>query len=264
MSFRFAFTCAVLLGLTTTAAAQSNEDLCRDGGGNDEYFRHCEVREETLPPGALTVDAGRNGGIQVDGWDRNEIRVRAVVTATARTDAEARQLASAVQVSTAGGRVSTAGPTVEGRQGWSVSFRINVPSRTDLDLTASNGGISIAGVTGALRFETTNGGVRLTDLAGDVRGETRNGGVTVTLSGDRWDGTGLDVQTANGGVTISIPENYNAELSTRTVNGGFRSDFPLTIQGELSARQGIQTTLGAGGAPVSVRTTNGGLTVRRR
>ena len=242
----------------------SNEDPCRDSGWDDEYYRFCEVREESMPAGPLTVDAGRNGGIRVEGWDRNEIRVRAVVTANARSEADAKQLASEVQIQAGGGKVSSAGPSTQGRQWWSVSFRINVPRKSDLDLSANNGGVSISGVAGTIRFETTNGGVNLNDLAGDVRGETRNGGLTVRLNGTRWEGTGLDVQTNNGGVTLTIPEGYNAELTTRTVNGGFRSDFPLTIQGELNPRQGIQTTLGAGGAPVSVRTTNGGLRINKQ
>ena len=79
-----------------------------------------------------------------------------------------------------------------------------------------------------------------------------------------WEGAGLDVQTSNGGVTLNIPEGYNAELTTRTVNGGFRSDYPMTIQGELSPRRGISTTLGSGGPPVNVRTTNGGVRITRR
>jgi hypothetical protein len=48
------------------------------------------------------------------------------------------------------------------------------------------------------------------------------------------------------------------------VNGGFRTDYPMTIQGELSPRRGITTTLGSGGPPVSVRTTNGGVRISRR
>ena len=68
-----------------------------------------------------------------------------------------------------------------------------------------------------------------------MNGETRNGGLNVALSGYRWDGDGLDVETSNGGVTVAIPDGYNAELETRTVNGGLRIDFPITVQGELTA-----------------------------
>jgi hypothetical protein len=106
--------------------------------------------------------------------------------------------------------------------------------------------------------------VRLTDLGGDVRGQTRNGGLNVVLNGSRWEGAGLDVETTNGGVTLAIPDGYNADLTTRTVNGSFRTDFPMTIQGELSPRRGISTTLGSGGPPVRVRTTNGGLKINKR
>ena len=231
---------------------------------NDDSRQHCEVRESTMPGGALTVDAGQNGGISVEAWDRNDVRVRAVVRTNARTDDRAKQLAAAVQIQTGGGRVSATGPDTERRENWSVSYRINVPRRTDLDLNASNGGITINGVSGNLRFDTTNGGVRLADLGGRVNGRTTNGGLVVNLSGDRWDGEGIDVETSNGGVTLAIPQNYNAELEARTVNGGMNIDFPITIQGELSSRRGITTTLGSGGPTVRVRTNNGGLKIGRR
>jgi DUF4097 and DUF4098 domain-containing protein YvlB len=171
-----------------------------------------------------------------------------------------------VEVRAGGGRVSATGPDrSSGRnEWWSVSYRISVPRRTDLDLNASNGGITIADVAGTIRFDTTNGGVRLADVGGDVSGRTRNGGVRILLGGTGWDGGGLDVETSNGGVTLAIPDPYNAQLETRTVNGGFRFDYPLTLTGELSPRRGISTTIGSGGAPVRVRTTNGGLRIERR
>ncbi|MGE0866312.1 MAG: DUF4097 domain-containing protein [Vicinamibacterales bacterium] len=232
---------------------------------DDDTRQHCEVRESTLPAGPLAVDAGDNGGITVEAWDRNEIRVRAVVRGTARTEERAREIAGGVQVQAGGGRVSATGPDRDNRrEWWSVSYRINVPRRNDLDLNANNGGINITGVTGDIKFDTTNGGVRLTDLAGRVNGSTRNGGLTVNLGGTSWDGEGIDVETSNGGVTVAVPDGYNAQLETRTVNGGFRSDIPLTIQGELSSRRGVSAQLGSGGPTVRVRTTNGGLKIGRR
>lgn len=243
----------------------TDADPC-SGSNNwgDNYESHCEVRESTMPGGALIVDAGQNGGISVESWDRNDVRVRAIVRTNARTAERARQLATGVQIQSGGGRVSATGPDTDRRENWSVSYRINVPRRIDLDLSATNGGITINGVSGNLRFDTTNGGVRLADLGGRVNGRTTNGGLTVNLSGDRWDGEGIDVETSNGGVTLSIPDNYNAQLEARTINGGFNIDFPITIQGELNSRRGITTTLGSGGPTVSVRTNNGGLRIGRR
>ena len=240
-------------------------DPCRNyNDRDDDYFQHCEVRESTLPPGPLNVDAGQNGGVSVEAWDRNEIRVRAIVRGSARDEARARDIASQVQVQSGGGRVYATGPNLERREWWSVSYRVNVPRNNDLDLSATNGGITIVGVNGNMRFDTTNGGVRLQDIGGRVNGETRNGGLDVRLGGSRWEGEGLDVATSNGGVTLSIPDGYNAELETRTVNGGLRIDFPITVQGELNSRRGITTTLGAGGPPIRARTTNGGVKINRR
>ena len=243
----------------------SDADPCRDNSyGDRDDERFCEVRESTMPAGPLNVDAGNNGGISIEGWDRNEIRVRAVVQASAPTAAEARALAGQVQVQAGGGRVYATGPDNTRREWWSVSYKINVPNKNDLDLRASNGGITILGVSGNMRFDTTNGGVKLQDVGGRVNGTTRNGGLNVTLSGNRWDGEGLDVETSNGGVTMTIPDGYNAELETRTVNGGLRIDFPITVQGELTSRRGISTTLGSGGPLIRARTTNGGVNIRRR
>jgi hypothetical protein len=255
-------------GYVDWTAQNSGDDPCRDNDrrDNDDYYRHCEVREQRLPAGPLTVDAGRNGGIRVDGWDGNDILVRAIVQVSGRDEAGAKQLASGVEVRAGGGHVSATGPERgnNGREWWSVSYRISVPRRTDLDLRANNGGITIDAVAGTIRFETSNGGVRLADLGGAVTGRTSNGGLRVLLGGSQWDGEGLDVETSNGGVTLSIPEPYNAQLETRTVNGGFRFDYPLTLTGELSPRRGIFTAIGAGGPPVRVRTTNGGLRIERR
>ena len=246
------------------AQVGTDADPCRDTNDRgDDYYQHCDVRESTLPAGALNVDAGQNGGVSVEAWDRNDIRVRAIVRGSAREESRARDIAGQVQVQAGGGRVYATGPDVNRREWWSVSYRINVPRRNDLDLSATNGGITIVGVNGNLRFDTTNGGVRLTNVGGRVTGETRNGGINVVLTGSRWDGEGLDVETSNGGVTVEIPENYNAEFETRTVNGGLNIDFPITVQGELTSRRGITTTLGSGGPPVRVRTTNGGVRVRR-
>lgn len=244
------------------------DDPCADrrNWDDDDYASHCLVKDARLPAGPLTVDAGRNGGIRVMGWDQNDTQIQAVVQARARTEDRARQIAESVQLQAAGGQVSATGPELDrrDREWWSVSFRISTPRQTDLNLTARNGGITIQGVSGDIQFDTTNGGVRLTDLAGWVHGRTRNGGLSVALHGQTWDGTGLDVETTNGGVNLAIPDGYSAELETRTVNGGFRTEYPITLQGELTPRRGISTRLGAGGPPLRVRTTNGGVRITKR
>jgi hypothetical protein len=249
------------------AAAQEARVLpghagCDERDGDRDYARHCEVREILLPAsGRLAIDATPNGGIQVTAGGGSEMRILAVVRANAREEAEARRMAEAVRILT-DGTIRAEGPRPERRAWWSVSFRAAVPERTDVDLHSQNGGITLEGLRGRSRFETTNGGVTLVDLGGTVEGETTNGGVTVRLSGDRWEGEGLDVRTTNGGVTLHVPTGYNARLETATVNGAMDLRFPVQVQGRIGKR--VSTELGSGGPTVRATTTNGGVVVRRR
>ncbi len=237
-----------------------DEDWCDRGGHHGDAERHCEVREMILSTrGTLTVDGAKNGGVRVEGWDGSEIQVQARVETWADDEADARARAGEIEIDT-GDTLIARGPEQHRRGGWSVSYRIRVPRFSSLDLATHNGGISIAGVSGEIRFSAKNGGVTLADLGGDVQGKTTNGGLKVELAGNSWDGEGLDVETTNGGVSLWVPEGYSAELTTGTVNGGLNVDFPMTVQGRVDKR--LHTTLGAGGPPVRVITTNGGVKVR--
>ena len=254
--------CAVLAA--TTVSAQSS-DWCRDDGGDwgDRQVRHCEVREHTLAAaGRLSVDARPNGGIDVRGWDRNEVRLEVKVMAHAPTEAEARQIASQVDVHTSG-TVRAEGPDhLGGRRSWSVSYRLHVPRSADLSLTSMNGGISVRATQGDLELQTTNGGLHLEDVGGKVRGKTTNGGVDLRLTGQEWAGEGVDLRTSNGGVKVQVPEDYNAHLETGTTNGRINVDFPVTVQGRIDRE--LSVDLGRGGPAIRVFTTNGGVSLQRR
>lgn len=239
----------------------------RGRSGRNDRGHACQVRDARLGSiaGPLTVDAAPNGGIRVAAWDQSDVLVRAVIQTWAETDGEARDLADRVQVNAAGTSVSANGPSRDDRrdrQGWSVSYEIWAPRALALDLKTVNGGISLHGMHGDSQFTTRNGGVALEDVGGRISGRTQNGGVNVRLEGSRWDGAGLDVETTNGGVTLAVPRDYSASLDLSTVNGGFRTDLPMTVQGRLDRQ--VKATLGSGGAPVTIRTTNGGVRVYTR
>lgn len=238
-------------------------ERCRNEDNRDEgRQRFCEVREKTMDAARnIEVSGGENGGVAVHGWNRDQVQVRARIQSWGEDASEARELAQRITIETRDGRIRAEGPRNSGRTGWSVSFDVDVPQRTDLRLTAMNGGIAVEQVEGRIDLETTNGGVSLRQVAGDVRGETTNGGVNVELDGDRWRGAGLDVRTTNGGVTLTIPRDYSARLETGTTNGGMNIDFPITVQGSIGRR--ITTQLGSGGPPVRVMTTNGGVRIRQ-
>ncbi len=226
--------------------------------------RACNLVERTIPvpAGRLEVDSRMNGGIRVVGENRRDILVRALIESHARTRSRAEAVLEDVALRVEGARITASGPDSRRNEWWSVTFEVRVPASSDLNLTAHNGGIAVAGVTGALRMETLNGGIRLDAVNGDVTARTTNGGLTVSLAGDGWRGRGLDATTTNGGVRLSVPEAYSARLETETVNGGVEIDFPVMVQGRIGRR--ITTDLGRGGPTIRLITTNGGVTVRRQ
>ena len=232
-------------------------------GHNDKLENHCEIKEQTLAAQASTieVDGRMNGGVSIKGWERNEILMRARIQTAGPTEAEANELAKQIKIETAGAKIFASGPANRPDHWWSVSYEIFVPHRSNLSLKTNNGGISIADVSGRLEFSALNGGVSLRRVGGHVKGGTTNGGLNVELSGERWDGEALDVNTTNGGVSMSIPENYSAHLETGTVNGHLSVDFPVTVQGNITRE--LAVNLGAGGATIRAMTTNGGVKIRR-
>ncbi len=243
---------------------KSHDSLaCRDNWGNDRLVNHCEIKEQTLAAsdGTIAVDGKMNGGVAIKGWERNEILLRARIQAAGPTQAEADELAKQIKLETAGARIFASGPANRTDHWWSVSYEIFVPHRSNLSLKTNNGGISIADVSGRLEFSALNGGVSLRRVGGNVKGGTTNGGLNVELSGERWDGEALEVNTTNGGVSMSIPENYSAHLETGTVNGHLSVDFPVTVQGNITRE--LAVNLGAGGATIRAMTTNGGVKIRR-
>jgi DUF4097 and DUF4098 domain-containing protein YvlB len=236
---------------------------CGDNWGGDRAS-HCVIKEQTVAAtgGTITVDGRKNGGVTVKGWDRNEILVRAKIQTQADTDAEAQALAGQIRIETGGANIHAEGPETRDHQGWAVSFEVSVPRNSNLSLKAHNGGIGVSDVRGQIEFNTMNGGVALRRLAGNVKGQTMNGGLAVDLTGNGWDGEGMDVRTTNGGVTLSIPENYSARLETGTVNGGLKTDFPITLQGEV--KRELSLDLGGGGQTIRATTTNGGVSIKRK
>ncbi|HXY32357.1 MAG TPA: hypothetical protein VEI06_16765 [Gemmatimonadaceae bacterium] len=250
-------------------AAQRERDArdwvsrCQDWNGGDDSERYCEVRQSAMKPTgkAIRADAGENGGVEVQGWDRDSIAIEARIQTNARTLDDAKKIASQVRIVSTDGSIRAEGPMTGHREWWSVSFVVSVPRKSSLTLEAHNGPVAATRVNGTLDLTTVNGPVVLDEVAGTVRGRTTNGPVVVDLAGSKWDGTGLDAETTNGPVTLSVPDGYNAHLETGTVNGPFEIGFPITVEGKLGRH--ISTDLGKGGPTIRAVTTNGPVHVKR-
>ena len=272
MKLRNIYFCAAFLlaALTLTAfsvsaqnESDSDDNYCSNNWSWNGKVSARDSREFTIPiRNNLEVDGKQNGGITVRGENRSDILIRACVVAWRDSEAEAESAVKQIKIKTD----SVIEAEIGDDKQWAVSYQILVPKNTDLKLSANNGGISVNSVAGTMDFFTKNGGLSLRDLSGSVTGKTQNGGVSIELSGSTWIGSGLDIETKNGGVKLSLPENYAANIETGTRNGGFKSEIAeLQIEGKKKwYNNRISKNLNGGGAPVRIITTNGGIKIAAR
>jgi hypothetical protein len=171
-------TTALAASLVPAGLAQSraqgfgrSADQWCDDGGNDRRARHCEVREETVVrPASLDVDARRNGGIRVRGWDGADVLVRTKIVA--RADGTTR-----------GARIRGARPDGGGR---ARAHRRRIPTATKLERAPDSGApddhsrstpataVCPSGTPRDRAVPSQNGGVTLSNVGGgDIRGGTR-------------------------------------------------------------------------------------------
>ena len=264
----YALTLVVFCLLASSVFAQDkskekyrkHEFCSKQNWSNGNRVSANDLRETKMPAGNTVKVDSKNGRITVKGENRSDILVRACVRAWAKSKSEAESVVKSIRVDTT---TVIKAANVPEKSNWSVSYEIHVPKSTNLDLSARNGRITINSVNGQIKFETKNGRISLSDVAGNVKGMTRNGRVTVKLSGSRWQGNGLDVQTTNGRISLYMPANYAANVEAGTNNGRFSSDFaPLRIsrEGKKRRRGGphkVNASINGGGAKIRLVTTNG-------
>lgn len=170
----------------------------------------------TLPlkAGATLKVITRNGAIEVQGWDREEVSLTADIQ-----DSKSRPIR--LEVHSGVGRLEIEAVFPESR-GWywfgtspACSFTLKVPRRLVAEYRTSNARIDARGLQGTLTFTTSNGRVVLEDLAGTVEAKTSNGALRIrNLDGD------LRASSSNGSAEV---ERISGRVDVSTSNGAVRA-----------------------------------------
>lgn len=211
-----------------------------------------------------------NGSIEIDAWDRNEVRVVAEKRAKARSDEDAEEALEHLRIefdeSSRGLRIDTHYPRrSDGLLSWlfgdhvnlQVSYKLTLPRGVVLEAVTVNGGISAYETQGTMRLRSTNGSIKVSDAAGSVDAHTTNGAIKVELN-QLASGEDMAFGTTNGSITVYLPRNVAAYVKARTVNGSIQTDFPIQVSGSLSRRR-LEGEINGGGDQIDLRTTNGSI-----
>ena len=219
-----------------------------------------EVFQQTYPlrAGGSFQLRNVNGSVEVSGWERDAVEVRAVKSAR-RDPRDLQRVRIEVEAKSDWVAVHTRYPYDEGVEVY-VEYRVRVPQRVFLSKIATvNGAVRVSGVEATGELRTVNGNIEVFDSAGRLSTHTTNGSVRLELR--RLEAGGpMALETVNGSVVLALPADAAADLEVRTLNGDFRSELPITLEGSLSGRR-FRGRLGSGGTPIRMRTMNGGIRV---
>jgi DUF4097 and DUF4098 domain-containing protein YvlB len=242
---------------------RTQEMSCQNGGFDGKPAPWCNMREDTArAAGALTVDAGRNGRIDLKGWLRDDVLIRSRIEGWGNDEGDASRIAQQVRIECVQGQIRAVGPGPVNNAWWTVSYEIFAPQSTNLILKTNNGGVSISDIRGQIRFNMNNGAVKLTRVAGDVSGSTVNGNIQLELAGNTWEGSALDVATKHGGITAAVPPNYSAHIHAATNAGSVRSEFVASNDANARTRV-VDFQPASSGPDIRLTTGNGDITLKR-
>ncbi|MBI2928321.1 MAG: DUF4097 family beta strand repeat protein [Verrucomicrobia bacterium] len=236
-------------------------------------FAASELREElhkTFPlsaEGRVSLD-NVNGPIRITAWDQGEVKLDAVKRAYSQERLDEVEIK--IDADKDAVRIRTKYPSSNHKWGWrrkdqqaSVEYTLSVPYGVRLDsINSVNGRVEIEGVAGPVEAATVNGRLNAKGLSGRAKLSTVNGRVEAAfdkLASDK----SVSVSTVNGPVSVTLPDDANADISANTVNGGINNDFGLTVQKNFPISRHLKGKLGVGGPRLKLETVNGSITIHR-
>jgi hypothetical protein len=160
----------------------------------------------------------------------------------------------------------------------SLHIEVNVPQSTTLELSSSNGSVHVSGIKGEARLTSSDGSIHLDNFEGSLRAHTADGAIEVAgrfelldlntsdghISADVWNGShmkdGWNLRTADGSVTLRLPNDLSASLEAWTSDGRINVDLPIEVSGHQEKNH-VRGKLHGGGPNLQVHTSNGSITL---
>ena len=229
-------------------------------------------------------------------WTGAPVRIDASIRATGASQQEADRRLSQVTITTAerNGRLFIEPVLPEGwRSNDAVSLKVVVPTANCVNVSTSNGSISVAqlggpadlrtsngpisarAVAGAVTARTSNGRIDIEDAGGAVRAESSNGRIVVRgapgpveveTSNGRLElidvGGPLDASSSNGGVEILLRAGFGGTLEASTSNGRITLDAAPSVRRSVAERSRATLEFFNPGQASRVRTSNGSVEIR--
>lgn len=233
---------------TTISRANDTDSKPAQRGSFQEVYRM-----ETFQVENPILDVRTSGGgVFIEGGDRSSVEVMMIVRRNGRI-VSPEDVDLSDYLITIEQRGNTIVAHAERESGWnwgfgdkknySITFRINMPRKGEIDASTSGGSMRATGVEGPIHMRTSGGSITLNETighaelrtsggsleienhTGSLDGRTSGGSITINESlGD------VDVRTSGGSIRV---EEFSGSLFGRTSGGSIRADI-IEVTGDVN------------------------------
>jgi len=145
-----------------------------------------------------------------------------------------------------------------------VKYEVKLPRSLDkLSIQGTNSVIKIANIESNITAQSTNGSIELRNIKGGATVQTVNGSIDAAFD-DIDDDDPLKFSTVNGNVKLQIPSDLEATLNAQTNSGTITLDdsFGISVEKKFVGQE-AKGNIGDGGKALTVKTTNGSISITK-
>ena len=133
-----------------------------------------------------------------------------------------------------------------------------------ISVSTGDGSVTLDSTEGDLDVDTGDGSVRVEGRLTGVKLHTGDGSVTLRAESGSAMKDDWSVTTGDGGVNVSVPTDFNADLDVHSSGGSVRSEFRTDRDSDdrESRRQTLRGKIGSGGKVLRIRTGDGSIRLK--
>ena len=218
------------------------------------------------------------GSVEVESWNRSEVKIIVVKKAKTYSKREAKRAYDDFELRFDQNRRGVSviaeynGPKRWSRRKLNVHFEIFVPREFDLDISTAGGSVSVEDLEGKIDLHTSGGSITVGRIEGPVNARTSGGSIKVTKAKGDVDvhtsggsisigetSGSLDAETSGGSITL---DGVDGDTYVHTSGGGLKlKNLAGNVQGSTSGGSIYAELTGRIDRDCYLKTSGGGITI---
>ncbi len=209
-----------------------------------------------LTPGSRVKVSTVSGPVEVETTNGDTAEVHIVRSAETRQELDCYRMVVAHTPSSLIIRHEQDCATIRAHQ----RVKLLLPRRVDLTLQTISGNVRVGEINGIVRLDSISGEVTLDHSVGEAEMHSISGPLNITVA--RLGTRGIRMDSISGRVMLRLEDSLNADLTVNSINGEIKSESPYVTLEKIGPAD-FRARIGQGGAPISIETITGNITIQR-